>query len=63
MEYRQFGNTLYARMDRCDEIISCILDVCKKEGIQSAVFSGIGGCSSAEIQTFIPETGEFETQH
>ena len=63
MEYRQFGNTLYARMDRGDEIIGCILDVCKKEGIQSAVFSGIGGCSSAEIQTFIPETGEFETQH
>lgn len=57
MEYRKYGNTFYARMDRGDEIISCILDLCKKEGIQSAIFGGIGGCSSAEIQTFIPETG------
>lgn len=63
MEYRQFHHTFYARMDRGDEIISCILDLCKEKGIKSATFSGIGGCSSAEIQTFIPETGTFETQH
>ena len=63
MEYRQFDQTLYARMDRGDEIISCILKLCKEQGIKSAAFSGIGGCSSAEIQTFIPEMGTFETQH
>ena len=38
------------------------MDVCGKERISSAVFSGIGGCSRAEIQTFIPETKSFETQ-
>ena len=63
MEYRQFHQTFYARMDRGDEIISCILDLCRKEGIESATFSGIGGCSSAQIQTFLPETGTFETVH
>ena len=29
----------------------------------SAVFSGIGGCNEAEIQTFIPESGAFETEY
>ena len=49
-------------MDKGDEIISTILGICQKEQIASAIFSGIGGCRSAEIQTFIPETGSFEVQ-
>ena len=63
MDYRKFGQTYYIRMDRGDDIISEILAICKKEGIESCVFSGIGGCSSAVIQTFIPESGTFESQH
>ena len=62
MEYRKYGETWYVRMDRGDEIIGGILELCRTERIRSAVFSGIGGCSAAEIQTFIPETGAFETQ-
>ncbi len=62
MEYRKFGDTFYIRMDKGDEIIGGLLELCQRERIASAVFSGIGGCSAAEIQTFIPETGSFETQ-
>ena len=62
MDYRKFGETFYIRFDKGDEIISGILDICRQEHVMSAVFSGIGGCSRAEIQTFIPETGEFETE-
>ena len=62
MDYKKYGGTVYIRMDKGDEIISGILQICKKEQIQSAVFSGIGGCSEAQIQTFIPETRMFETQ-
>ena len=62
MDYRKAGQSVYIRMDRGDEIIGCILDVCRKEEIMSAVFTGIGGCSEAQIQTFLPETGTFETQ-
>lgn len=62
MDYRKYGETIYIRGDRGDEIIGCVLEVCRKEGIQSATFSGIGGCSEARIQTFIPEQGAFETQ-
>lgn len=62
MEYRKIGETYYIRMDRDDEVIARILEVCKKESISSAIYSGIGGCGSAELQTFIPDTGEFETE-
>jgi len=62
MEFKKIGETYYVRMDRGDEIISNILDVCRKESISSAIFSGIGGCSNAELQVFIPESGSFETE-
>ena len=62
MDYRKFGETYYIRMDKGDEIISRLLEICKKEQIASAVFSGIGGCSEAQVQTFIPEKRTFETE-
>ena len=62
MEYRKIGDNYYIRMDRGDEIISNLLLICEKESLPSAVFSGIGGCQSAELQVFIPETGSFETE-
>ena len=62
MEYRKFGECYYIRMDRGDEIVSTILDVCRREGVRSATFSGIGGCSDAEIQAFDPDAGAFETE-
>ena len=55
MEYRKIGDNYYIRMDRGDEIIGNLLSICEKESIPSAVFSGIGGCQSAELQVFIPE--------
>lgn len=62
MEYRKYNQTYYIRMDKGDEIINTLLNICRKEKIVSAVFSGIGGCEKAEIQTFIPDSGAFETQ-
>ena len=62
MEYKKIGETYYIRMDRGDEIIGNILEICREESIPSAIFSGIGGCSQAELQVFIPETGSFETE-
>ena len=62
MDYRKFGETYYVRMDRGDEIVSALMDLCGKEGIRSAYYCGIGGCSSAEMQIFIPERGGFETE-
>lgn len=63
MEYRKFGDNYYIRLDKGDEVIENILEICQKENIKSAIYSGIGGCGSADIQTFIPEKGEFELKH
>ena len=60
MEYRRYGETYYIRLDKGDEIVESVLELCKAEQITSATFSGIGGCSEAQIQTFIPEDGVFE---
>ena len=62
MDYRKYGDAYYIRMDRGDEIIGCIKKVCEREQIRSAAFSGIGGCSEAQIQTFLPDAGTFETR-
>ena len=62
MDYRRMNDTYYVRVDKGEEIITELLQICQKEEIQSAVFTGIGGCSHAELQTFIPEKGEFETE-
>lgn len=62
MEYRRFGDAYYVRLDRGDEILSSILGICEQEGIESATYSGIGGCGEAQIQTFLPEAGEFESR-
>ena len=62
MDYRKFGETYYVRLDRGDEIISSLLDICRKEHIASAIYSGIGGCREAQIQTYIPASNSFETQ-
>ena len=62
MDYRRFNDTVYVRVDKGEEIITELLRVCEKENVGSAVFTGIGGCHHAEIQTFIPEKGMFETE-
>ena len=62
MDYRKIGDNYYIRMDKDDEVIAAILRICSAENIPSAIFTGIGGCKSAELQVFIPETGSFETE-
>ena len=59
MDYKKFNDYIYARFDKGDEIISGILDICRKEEILSATYSGIGGCGDVTVGTLIPETNEF----
>ena len=62
MKYAKYGDAIYIRGDKGDEIVSCILDVCRREGIASATFSGIGGFGAAEVQTYDPAAGTYETR-
>ena len=61
MEYRNYNNVIYLRLDKGDEVLSSILGVCKKEGVRSCVFSGIGGCDYAKIGTFVIEKGTYNS--
>ena len=59
MDYRKIGDTIYARFDKGDEILEGVLNICKKENILSAIFSGIGGCGDITVSTYIPEENYF----
>ena len=62
MDYQKLGDAYYIRMDKGDEMVASILEVCRQEGIASATYSGIGGCQDAEVQTFDQRRGEFDTE-
>lgn len=58
MDYRKTGNTVYIRMDKGEEIVTTIEQVCQKEHIVSATFFGIGCCSKATVFSRFPDTLE-----
>ena len=62
MDYQKLGDAYYIRMDKGDEMVASIIEVCQREGIASATYSGIGGCQDVEVQTFNPARGEFDTK-
>ena len=59
MDYRKYGDSIYVRFNRGDEIIKGIMEICKKEKILSATYSGIGCCSEVTIASYIPEKNDF----
>ena len=48
MDYRKSGNRIVLRLNRGEEIISSITDLCKKENIKAASVNGIGATQSVE---------------
>ena len=62
MDYRKIGDTYYLRADKGEDLVNCIYAVCVNEELGAVVFSGIGACSSAELQTFDPVKQEFNTR-
>ncbi len=59
MEYKKTVNRIYIRMDKDDEILNGIRNVCQELGIKAATFQGIGACDKVTVATFIPEKQEF----
>ena len=52
MDYRRFDDKLYVRLDKDDEIIGALTDVCAKENLTVAQIQGIGGCDSVTVGVF-----------
>lgn len=59
MNYRQMGERVYIRIDKGEEILAQMVDVCRQLHIFAATFQGIGACGEVEVATYIPDRQEF----
>ena len=59
MEYREFSGKYYIRLDKGDEILASLTEVCQREDIKAAQISGIGGCDRAVVGVFDPAKKEY----
>ena len=59
MEYKKMSGRIYIRMNKGDEVIAGLQQVCQELKIKSATFQGIGACDQVIVGTYIPAKQEF----
>lgn len=59
MEYRRFGNTIVARIDKGEEILEGIKEVAKKEKIKLASISALGAVNDFTVGVFKTEEKKY----
>ena len=62
MEYRRFGDSVVLRIQKGEEILETIKEVCAKEQIALAEVSGIGAVNDVTLGVFNSEKFEYESQ-
>jgi len=60
MQYKRFDNRIALRLDKDDEILSCLIAVAEKENINAASFSGIGATDNFTVGIFSLEKQTYE---
>ena len=60
MEYRKFDNTWFVRIDRGEEILASLAEVCRREGITLGTITGIGAVGEVTLGVF--DRGQFAYQ-
>ncbi len=60
MEYRKFGKRYVIRIDRGEEVISKILELCEKEEIRLAAIEGLAAADHVVLGLYDVETKEFK---
>ena len=63
MDCRKMGEKFYIRLDKGDELLTSVLEICRREGIHSATFHGIGAFGQACVATYLPATDDFLDHH
>ena len=59
MDYRRFGNTVAVRIDRHEEVMEKLEEICGKEGILLGSISGLGAASYVEMGLYDVEKKAF----
>lgn len=62
MDYKKLGEIFYIRIDKDEEVLNKVMDVCKNENILTGQFQGIGACSTVTVSTYLPKIDKF-TDH
>ncbi len=61
MDYRRFGNTVIARIDKDEEILEKLKEISEKEDIKLASVSALGAVNSFTVGVFDTETKEYHS--
>ena len=59
MEFRKFGDTYVVRMDRGEEILSSLIDLCRREDIHLAQVDALGAVDRAVVSVYDVPTKTF----
>lgn len=61
MEYKKFNSHYVVRLEKGEEVISKLKELCTNEGIHLGIISGIGAANKVQIGLFNTETLEYKT--
>ncbi len=62
MEYRKFDDTYVVRLNKGEEVIESLKELCKNENIELAEITGLGASNLVEIGVFNVNTKEYNTK-
>ncbi|MDF2821710.1 MAG: DNA-binding protein [Clostridiales bacterium] len=59
MEYRRFDQAIFVRLDKGDEVISSLTNICETEKIQLGMVSGLGAVDNISLGIFDTKKKEY----
>jgi len=61
MEFKKFGNYYIVRLEKGEEVLTKLKELCEMENIRLGNISGIGASKEVEIGLFNTDTKEYKT--
>ena len=62
MEYRRFEDSYVVRLNKGEEIVSSLKNLCREENIRLGEITGLGASDLVEIGVFNVNTKEYKTK-
>ena len=63
MDYRRFGNTIVARMDRGEEILEQLREICLQEDVKLASVSALGAVDAFTVGVYKVDEQKYYSNH